>query len=221
MCSTHSILTRSAAALGVLAVLGPAVRADDVKTDVVRGLVVRADSGAKQITVRPAAGPDVTLAVTDASQLRVGAKGATVGDVKQGQRVRVTYTLRAGMKEIVVLRPAVTTTADLQRELKRALDATKTYTFQQKEWCEAELREVVSNLGDRIDHLRAEAKDAKADVRQRAEAEIARLEKQRDALNDRLATIRSATAETWEDVRGLVGKAVKDLEETLNDLLKP
>ncbi|MBN9119721.1 MAG: hypothetical protein J0I06_11285 [Planctomycetes bacterium] len=69
--------------------------------------------------------------------------------------------------------------------------------------------------------MRTEAKDAGADVRQRAGAEITRLKKQRDALNDRLATIKSATAKTWEEVRSGITKATADLEETLDDILKP
>lgn len=220
MFRTPSALKGLGLVLGSLLVPG-AGRADDAKVDVVRGLVVRVEAGAQRVTVRPAAGPDVTLAVTDASQLQIGTKDATVGDIKQGQRVRATYTLRAGMKEVVALRPAVTTTADLRREVTRALGAAKKYTFQQKDRYEAELREVLNNTDDRIDHLRAEAKDAKADVRQRAEAEIARLKKQRDSLNDRLATVRPATAETWDEVRSGIGKAAVELGEVLDDILKP
>ncbi|HEY1191676.1 MAG TPA: hypothetical protein VGE74_28850 [Gemmata sp.] len=200
-------------------VLAFASSARAVETDVVRGLVVKADAGAKQVTVRPAAGPDVVLTVTDASRIMVGAKDATVRDIKQGQRVRATYTLRAGKKEVVSLRPSATTSAELHSKVKKTLAAAKTYTFQQKDKYAADLREVGHTLDDRIDHLEAEAKDAKADAKQKLQAEIDDLKKQRGALNDRLMTVQSATADTWDDVKSGVSKAASDLEKWLNDHL--
>jgi hypothetical protein len=78
------------------------------------------------------------------------------------------------MKELVVLKYADTSAATLRQEVKQALAAAKLNTFQQKDKYEAELREVVNNLDDRIDQLEA---DAKAEVKAKLQEQIAALKK--------------------------------------------
>jgi hypothetical protein len=214
--------TQTLKLLGALAaalVLAPAaVGADEVR--VVRGLVVKADPAAKKLTIRPSAGPDVTLTVTDASRLAIGKKDATLKDVAEGKRVRATYTERGGMKELVVLRHAVTNSATLRKEVKQALTAAKSYTFQQKDKYEEELNEVLADVDDRIDQLEDEAKDAGAEAKAELQDKISRLKKQRTILSDRLGKVKSAGAEAWDDIKSGVNAAGEDLEKMLEDLFK-
>ena len=203
------------ATLIVLALGGAAPAAETT----VRGAVVKADAGAKQLTLRPAAGPDVTLAVTDASVLEVGGKKATVGDLKPGQRVRATYTERAGVKEVVVLRPAVTT-ADLKSRVKQTLAAAKSYTFQHKGEYQTRLRGMAADVDDRLDSLEVEAQGATGEAKARLQTQIATLKKKRAALNDHLDAAESATADTWDELKTGAGKAASDLESTLHNIFK-
>ncbi len=208
-------------ALAAVLIAGPALgAARAAETAVVRGTVVKADATAKQVTVRPADGKDVTLAVTAASRLEVGGKPATVAQFKDGQRVRATYAEKGGTKEVVLLKPAVTSDEQLGKEVKQALGAAKSYTFQQKDKYEAELREVADNVDDRIDLLEVEAKDAGAEAKAKIQARIAELRKRRGALEDRLSKVKSATADAWDDVKAGVGAAAADLEKALGELFK-
>jgi hypothetical protein len=212
-------LTRSAVALAVAAFgllfPGPAAGAD---THLVRGRVVKTDPAAKTVTVRPNEGADVTLAVTDASRLEVGGKPATVAQLKEGQRVRVSYTDKTN--QVVSLKPAVTTEEDLRREVKQALGAARDYTFRQKDKYEARLRGTAEDVQDRIDYLEARAKDAGAEAKERIRERIAELRKKKGVLNDKLDRVGSATADAWEDVKSGVGAAADDLQKALDRVFR-
>jgi hypothetical protein len=124
-------LMRFPVLLSAAFVLGTAGSAPAADTHVVRGQVTKIDRTSKTIVIRPNNGADVIVAVTDASRLEVGRKPATLAQVKEGQRVRVTYDPKA--KTLVSLKPTVTTDDDLGREVKQALAAVKDYTFRQKD----------------------------------------------------------------------------------------
>jgi hypothetical protein len=211
-------LTRFPVLLSAAVVLlsaGPAPAAD---TAVVRGRVTKIDRTSKTIVVRPNEGADVIVAVTDASRLEVGGKPATLAQVKEGRRVRVTYDPEA--KTLVSLKPAVTTDQDLGREVKQALAAVKDYSFRQKDKYAAQLREAAEDVEDRIDDLEARAKDAGAEAKAKIRAQIAELRKKKGVLNERLEKVRTATAEAWDDVKSGVGEAAAELEKVLDRLFK-
>lgn len=207
------------AVLAAVLLAGPGT-ARAAETAVVRGSVVKADATAKQITIRPADGKDVTLAAAAASRLEVGGKPATLDQFKDGQRVRATYAEKGGTKEIVLLKPAVTTDEQLGKEVKQALAAAKSYTFQQKDKYEAELREAADGVDDRIDQLEADAKDAGAEAKKKIQARIAELRKRRGALNDRLSKVGAATADAWDEFKAGVGDAGSELEKAIGELFK-
>jgi hypothetical protein len=198
----------------VLLSAGPAPAAD---TQVVRGRVTKIDQTSKTVVIRPNEGAEVIVAVTDASRLEAGGKPATLAQLKEGQRVRVTYDPTA--KTLVSLKPVVTD-EDLGREVKQALAAAKEYTFRQKDKYAAELLEVAEDVEDRIDDLEARAKDAGAEAKAKIRAQIAELRKKKDALNGRLEKVKAATAEAWDDVKSGVGAAAAELEKALDRLFK-
>jgi Cu/Ag efflux protein CusF len=202
----------------VVATSAGTTRAEEATT--IRGSVVKVDAAAKHVTVRPADGKDVVVAVTAASRLEAAGKPVTLDQFKNGQRVRVTYAARDGVNEIVRLKPAVTTDEELGREVKQALAAARSYTFEQKDKYEARLRDVADDIDDRIDRLEVEAKDAGAEAKAKLRTRIDDLKKRRGALNGRLAKVQSATADAWDDIKAGVGAAVYDLEKTLGDLFK-
>ncbi|AWM37088.1 hypothetical protein C1280_08660 [Gemmata obscuriglobus] len=200
-----------------LVALCPATQADE---SVVRGPLTAVDAAARTVTVRPATGAAVTLAVGTGARVEVGGKPAGLDQLKKGQRVRATYVPRDGRNEVVALRPAVATDEQLGREIRQALAAAKSYTFAQKDKYAAELRDAADDVDDRIDQLEAEAKDAGAEAKAKVQARIADLRKRRGVITDRLSKVQSATGDAWEDVKAGAGAALSDLEKALNELGK-
>lgn len=208
-------LLRQLAAGALLALTPfPAAAAD---TETVRGRVTTTDPAANRVGVRTTAGRDLVLAVTPGSRLTVGGKPVGLAELKAGHRVRVTYREADGAKELVALRPAVTTDADLKREVSEALAATRDYTHRRKDEYAERVRGVLDDLDDRIEALREEAAEAGADAKRRLEPRIAELKAKRAALDDRLGKVRAASAEAWDDVKEGFGDAARDLEQWLDD----
>ncbi|MBA4068050.1 MAG: hypothetical protein C0501_30970 [Isosphaera sp.] len=193
--------------------------ADEVQT--ARGQVVRADADANRVTVRTAAGKEVSLAVTPESKVGTAAKPTTLKQLTAGRKVRVTYQTRDGTDRLLTLVPAVTTDEDLGREVREALKAAKDYSFRQKDKYERELREVVDKVDDRIEDLRDRAKEAGADARAKIEEQVEELKKKRDALADRLGRAAPAAEDAWEDLKSGVGGAVEDLGQALDRFRSP
>lgn len=209
---------RTAALVLAVAALCPAARA--AEPAVVRGALTKIDASAKTVTVRPATGAAVTLAVGPGARVEVGGKPAGLDQFKEGQRVRATYTARDGRNEVVALKPAVATDEQLGREIRQALAAAKSYTFAQKDKYAAELRDAADDVDDRIDQLEAEAKDAGAEAKAKIQTRIADLRKRRGDLAERLAKVQSATGDAWDDIKTGAGAALSDLEKALDALGK-
>lgn len=86
--------------------------------------------------------------------------------------------------------------------------------YQQK--AEAKLEEVSA----RLDVLRAQAKDKGADARIALDRQIVELEKQRDALSDRLGELRDAGADAAEELGERINDAIEKASEALEGLFE-
>ncbi len=187
-------------------------------TGVVRGVLVKSDPA--QITIRQNTGNSVNITVNEASRFEADGKPTKLAVFTPEQRVRATYVEKGAAKNLVLLQPAVTTDRELRQQLRRSFNATKQYTFQQKEEYVAEMNRAVDSLDDRIDQLEAEAQDAKADAKAKLQEQIAALKSNRAALRDRMEKARAATADAWGDLKQGVSGAADDLEKALDKLFK-
>ncbi|MCW5878277.1 MAG: hypothetical protein KIS80_05365 [Anaerolineales bacterium] len=86
--------------------------------------------------------------------------------------------------------------------------------YQQK--AQAKLDEVNA----RLDLLRAQAKDKGADARIALDRQIVELEKQQDALSERLGELRDAGAEVAEDLGERINDAIEKAGKALEGLFE-
>jgi flagellar capping protein FliD len=180
-----------------------------------RGKVERVQADQQRLTVKTVDDKTLELRVNDRSKLTRRGEAVTLRQVEPGQRVRVSYRPEAGGNWLIMLAVRPTTTDDVSKEVKEALKAAKDYSYQQKDKYQVRLNEVIDDLDERIDDLQRQAKGAAADLQKQYAGQIETLKAQREVLNQRMAKVRSASAEAWDDIKAGVGEAMEELQRGL------
>jgi gas vesicle protein len=207
----------SSASLGLaltLSIVHASAFADDPKF--VRGRLSEVDAAAKTVTVETADGA-VRLNVPNDARLRIGDKAVSLGDLKVGRHVRIAYRDEDGSRRVVSLVPAVVTDKELKQRIAAAMEASKQYAHQRKDEYAAKLRGVVADLDDRIDYLQGEWNKASDEAKEKLSKRLAELKEKRQDLDGRLAKLRAAAADAWDDVKAGFSAAARDIENALSD----
>jgi hypothetical protein len=84
------------------------------------------------------------------------------------------------------------------------------FSFEDRQGFAASIRQQLSELDTQIDQLASEVKSKGGAVSDRA---VARIRQSRQAAEKSLSRIDNATADTWEDVKTRVNRAVEDVAE--------
>src|SRR5918998_323875 len=84
------------------------------------------------------------------------------------------------------------------------------FSFEDRQGFAASIRQQLSELDTQIEQLSAEVKSKGGAVSDRA---VARIRQSRQAAEKSLSRIDNATADTWEDVKTRVDRAVEDVAE--------
>jgi uncharacterized protein YukE len=84
------------------------------------------------------------------------------------------------------------------------------FSFEDRQGFAASIRQQLSELDTQIDQLASEVKSKGGAVSDRA---VARIRQSRQAAERSLSRIDNATADTWEDVKTRVNRAVEDVAE--------
>ncbi len=86
------------------------------------------------------------------------------------------------------------------------------FAFEDRQGFGASIRQQLAELDSQIEELSAQAKSKGGAVSDRA---LERIRTSRRAVDRDLARIESATADSWENVKGRVNQAVENLAETV------
>lgn len=87
----------------------------------------------------------------------------------------------------------------------------------EKEELTAELDRKLNQVDDRIEAVEDEAKTVSATERQRYEQIIDQLDEERERLVAEYETIRAATDDEWDDVKGEVREVMNDVDQSVNN----
>ncbi len=214
-------MTRFHASIPLVAVvvltLATADRAAAGDRATIRGRIEKIDLATKRVTVQTVGGDDLTLMTDGQSKLTMKGEKTTLDEFRLGQRVRATYTKKGDINRVIALRTAVTTEADLGREVREALKAVGEYTHTQKEKYEEKMREVIDDVDDRIDDLEAQAKEASGEAREKLKGQIDTLKAKKNELQKRLDKAKPAAADAWDEFKSGVSAAAEDLGKALDE----
>jgi 2',3'-cyclic-nucleotide 2'-phosphodiesterase (5'-nucleotidase family) len=188
--------------------------ADTGTGSTVRGKVVQVQPDQNAITVRTRAGKDLRLQVNDRSHIQIGQKNGQLGQLKPGDRVRVTYS----GNQVQDLARLPVSAAEVRQEIRRTLAEAKDYSFRQKDRYEHKLRQALGDTEDRIEELEAQAKQRGGQLLQDHQAQIQELRQKAQVVRKKLSEVKNASANTWDRVKSDVGTAVNELHNTYEKL---
>jgi len=184
-----------------------ALAADNRRT--VKGYIRDVNAPAHQLTVATDDDKDLTFRVDDRSKLERNGRPVALDDFKKGMRVKVAFEPSGGENRVVSMTPATVTTEEVRKEIREALQAAKSYTYQQKDEYRKRLNRVLERTNERIEQLQARAE--KSDAKKEYSEQIEKLRRLRARLEARLERVKSATPGAWDDLKAGVSSALQDL----------
>jgi len=199
-------------ALAALFLLVPAaLAAEDQQT--VRGRIQEVRPSTKQLLLTTEGGKELTLRVDDRSRLQQQGKEVALDQFKKGMRVQAVYESRDGGNRLVSLTPALVSAAEVQKEIRDALQAAGAYTYQHRDEYRRRLQNVLDQVNDRIEQLQSQAARAGAEARKEYAEQIDQLRRLRDKVETQAERVKSATPKAWDDLKSGVGAALEDLRK--------
>jgi hypothetical protein len=198
----------------VLFAFGQAARAADERARA-RGQITRVRPGDNQVVVQTADGRDLKLQTDNGSVLRARHSRVALDQFKEGDRVRVVYTSRDGENRVVRMVRVPANAEDVKREARAALEAARSYTFQQKDAYQERLESVLDDLHDRIDRLNEQAKGQGREASRELNERVRELRKQEGVVRRQLDRVKSASADSWDEIKKGAAAALQDLQTGL------
>jgi hypothetical protein len=107
---------------------------------------------------------------------------------------------------------APTATDRLTKETREAIDATQSYTAQQKEAFQRKAQAELAALQKQIAALQSRVGEASAATRADLQVSIADLEKKKEGARRKMDELRSATDAKWADVKSGMSSALEDVQ---------
>lgn len=109
------------------------------------------------------------------------------------------------------------TAKDVQQKTAEAVETTKNYTLQQKEEYQKQVQTKIDSLSQQIDELKAKAGRATDQSKQGITEQIAALEKEKQAAQNKLTELTSAGAEAWGALKSGMDAAMGSLEKSYKE----
>lgn len=181
--------------------------------EVVRGRIIEVREASRQVVVQSGDDKQKVFHVPEKATLEYEGKAVKLGDFRKDMDVRVAFETRAGRNEVVSMTTNTVTGQDIENEIRDALRAVKTYTFEQRGEYRERLRRVADRAEDRIKVLQDQASRAGAEAQKKYAKQIEELRQARDRAMAQADRARSATAEAWEELKTGTGKALEELRD--------
>ncbi len=202
--------TWSVLSLATLTLAASAALAGE-KQETVKGSIQDMRAPAHQLTVKTDSGKEVTFQVDERSRLEQQGRKVALDQFKKGMRVQVTWEPRGGEKRVVALTQAPVSAKEVQQEISNALQAAKSYSFQQKDEYQQKLRQVVDRVDVQINQLQDQAARAGEEAKKKYSEQIDQLRRLRDKTESQIQRVKSATPQAWDDLKSGISSALEDL----------
>jgi len=194
--------------LAMLAVFASAALAAENR-QTVKGRVRDVNAPDHQLTVTTDEAKDLTFRVDERSKLERNGRPVALDNFKKGMRVEVAFESSGEEKRIISMTPAIVSSEEVRKEIREALQAAKSYTFEQKDEYHKRLNRVLERTNERIDQLRAKA--AQSDAKKEYSEQIEKLRRLRAKLQAQAERVKSATPGAWKDLKAGLSSALQDL----------
>jgi DNA-binding transcriptional MerR regulator len=113
----------------------------------------------------------------------------------------------------------ISSTGDIVRDTKEALETTREYSLQQKEVFEKRVRLELQELQAKIAELRKQTDVASSEARKEMQKAIQDLEKKKYEARKKLDEVNESTSSAWTSLKAGMTAAVEDLKKSYHEAL--
>ena len=133
--------------------------------------------------------------------------------------VAITLTAACGQQdtETSAKEEIKSSAADIQQASKNMIDSIQDYSIEQKEVLQKQVQDQINNLSDKINDLQAKSENATDEAKAALQEATADLNQKLETVRGQIPQLENATAETWENVKGELSAAMRDVEAAYNE----
>ena len=110
--------------------------------------------------------------------------------------------------------PPKVSSEDVKKEAKEAVGAAVEYVNQERDEFVNKAQKDMDAINVRIEELKKKAQDATGEAKVKLEQQIESLEQRRQAAEEKLDALKSATGEAWKDLKADVEAAIHHLKQS-------
>jgi hypothetical protein len=107
--------------------------------------------------------------------------------------------------------------AEIQQASKNMIDSIQDYSMEQKEVLQKQVQDQINNLSDKINDLQAKSENATEEAKAALQEATADLKQKLKTVKAQIQQLENATADTWENVKGELSAAMRDVEDAYNE----
>jgi gas vesicle protein len=133
--------------------------------------------------------------------------------------VAITLTMACGQQETEqsAKEEIKSSAAEVQQASKNMIDSIQDYTVEQKEALQEQVQDQISNLSDKINDLQAKSENATDEAKAALQEATADLNQKLETVKAQMQQLETATADTWENVKGELSAALRDVEDAYKE----
>jgi gas vesicle protein len=107
--------------------------------------------------------------------------------------------------------------SDIQQASKNLINSIQDYSMEQKEALQKRVQDQINNLSDKINDLQAKSENATHEAKAALQEATADLNQKLETVRGQIPQLENATADTWENVKGGLSAAMRDVEDAYNE----
>ena len=107
--------------------------------------------------------------------------------------------------------------SDIQQASKNLINSIQDYSMEQKEALQKRVQDQINNLSDKINDLQAKSENATDEAKVALQEATADLNQKLETVKAQTRQLENATADTWENVKGELSAAMRNVEDAYNE----
>jgi TolA-binding protein len=132
--------------------------------------------------------------------------------------VAITLTVACGQQdtETSSKEEIKSSAAEIQQASKEMIDSIQDYSIEQKEALRKQVQDQINNLSGKINDLQAKSENVTDEAKAALQEATADLNQKLETVKGQMQQLENATADTWDNVKGELSAAMRDVENAYN-----
>lgn len=181
-----------------------------------RGRILHIEPEEKRLVIKTPDGRDLTVRITDDSKLLLNNRNATLSQLQEGNRVRISYKSVNDNREIISLSSRRFDLDELSRNLKNAIEKTRVLTTTTRTEYLKRVEQALADSEDVVDDLTDRAEKATGELRKKLLNEAETIRQHSSKLSEQVQKLKDVGNDAWEDLKSNISDTLEKLEKSCN-----